>query len=172
MNAIEQKLETVFTDIANTRMAGLPICNSAMRVQAVGFREWQEHWVGVLITPWTISLVLMPGDKAPLKMLGADEKMTWEFPSGSYEFMGLNDPALGACQICSLISPVSDVERHEDAVSIAEQVMEALFASEQSDQIRDAERKVKMEAARLNGEPVQDKTLSRRDFLRGNFLGM
>jgi [NiFe] hydrogenase assembly HybE family chaperone len=172
MNAIEQKLETVFTDIANTRMAGLPICNSAMRVQAVGFREWQEHWVGVLITPWTISLVLMPGDKAPLKTLGADEKMTWEFPSGSYEFMGLNDPALGACQICSLISPVSDVERHEDAVSIAEQVMEALFASEQSDQIRDAERKVKMEAARLNGEPIKDKTLSRRDFLRGNFLGM
>lgn len=172
MNAIEQKLETVFTDIANTRMAGLPICNSAMRVQAVGFREWQEHWVGVLITPWTISLVLMPGDKAPLKMLGADEKMTWEFPSGSYEFMGLNDPALGACQICSLISPVSDVERHEDAVSIAEQVMEALFASEQSDQVRDAERKVKMEAARLNGEPIKDKTLSRRDFLRGNFLGM
>lgn len=172
MNAIEQKLETVFTDIANTRMAGLPICNEAMRVQAVGFRVWQEHWVGVLITPWTISLVLMPGDKAPLKMLGADEKMTWAFPSGDYEFMGLNDPALGACQICSLISPVNDVERHEDAVSIAEQVMEALFASEQSDRIRDAERKVKLEAARLNGEPIKDKTLSRRDFLRGNFLGM
>lgn len=172
MNAIEQKLETVFTGIANTRMAGLPICNEAMRVQAVGFRAWQEHWVGVLITPWTISLVLMPGDKAPLKTLGADEKMTWAFPSGSYEFMGLNDPALGTCQICSLISPVNDIERHEDAVSIAEQVMEALFSPDQSDQIRDAERKVKLEAARLSGEPVKDKTLSRRDFLRGNFLGM
>jgi len=135
MNAIEQKLESVFSDIARTRMAGLPICNSAIRVQAVDFREWQEHWVGVLITPWTISLVLMPGDHAPLRMLDADEKMSWTFPSGSYEFMGLNDPALGACQICSLISPVSDIERHEDAVSIAEQVMEALFSSDQSGQI-------------------------------------
>lgn len=172
MNAIEQRLEAVFTDIANTRMAGLPICNGAMRVQAVGFREWQEHWVGVLITPWTISLVLMPGDKTPLKTLGADEKMTWTFPSGDYEFMGLNDPALGTCQICSLISPVNDIGCHEDAVGIAGQVMEALFASERSDQMRDAERKVKLEAARLSGEPVKDKTLSRRDFLRGNFLGM
>jgi [NiFe] hydrogenase assembly HybE family chaperone len=174
MNEIEHKLETVFTDIANTRMAGLPICNEAMRVQAVGFRAWNEHWVGVLITPWTISLVLMPGDKEPLKTLGPDEKMTWVFPSGSYEFMGLNDPALGTCQICSLISPVVDVERHEDAVSIAEQVMEALFASEKSDQVRDEERKVKLEAARLSGEPIpmKDKTLSRRDFLRGSFLGM
>ncbi len=172
MNEVEQKLEAVFNVIAHTRMAGLPICNEAVQVQAVGFREWQAHWVGVLVTPWTISLVLMPGENTPLKTLGADEKMTWEFPSGSYEFMGLNEPALGTCHICSLISPVIDVERHEDAVGIAEQVMVSLFSLEQSDQLRDAERKMKMEAARLSGEPVLDKTLTRRDFLRGNFLGM
>ena len=174
MNSAAEKLEAVFNDIASTRMAGLPICNTVLRVQAVGFRAWQEHWVGVLITPWTISLVLMPGDKAPLKTLGADEKMTWEFPSGKYEFMGLNDPALGTCQICSLISPVDDIERHEDAESIAGQVMDALFASERSDQMRAEEYKVKLEAARLSGEPMpmKDKTLSRRDFLRGAFLGM
>ncbi|MBI5890179.1 MAG: [NiFe]-hydrogenase assembly chaperone HybE [Nitrosomonadales bacterium] len=172
MNAVEQKLEAVFNDIAATRMAGLPICNSALRVQAVGFREWQEHWVGVLVTPWTISLVLMPGDKAPLKSLGADEKMSWEFPSGRYEFMGLNEPELGTCQICSLISPVIDIERHEDAVGVAGQVMQALFVEDNSDRARDAERKQEFEAARMKGEPVLDKPLSRRDFLRGSFLGM
>ena len=172
MNAVEQKLEAVFNDIAATRMAGLPICNPAVRVQAVGFREWQEHWVGVLVTPWTLSLVLMPGDKAPLKTLGSDEKMSWEFPSGKYEFMGLNEPALGTCQTCSLISPVVDFERHEDAVKVAEQVMEALFVKDESDAKRDADRKQMVEAARLKGEPVLDKPLSRRDFLRGSFLGM
>ena len=172
MNAVEQKLEAVFKDIAETRMAGLPICNDALRVQAVGFREWQDHWVGVLVTPWTISLALMPGDKGPLRTLGADEKMSWEFPSGKYEFMGLNEPALGTCQTCSLISPVIDFERHEDAVKVAEQVMEALFVKDESDAKRDADRKQMVEAARLKGEPVMDKPLSRRDFLRGSFLGM
>ena len=172
MNRIVDRLEAVFTDIATSRMAGLPICNEALQVQAVGFRAWNEHWIGVLITPWTISLVLLPGDKEALKTLGPDEKMSWEFPSGSYEFMGLNEQALGTCQICSLISPVIDIQNHADAVSIAEEVMVALFASEKSDRQRDAERKVKLEAARLSGEPVQDKTLSRRDFLRGNFLGL
>ena len=172
MNAVEQKLEAVFNDIAETRMAGLPICNPAVRVQAVGFREWREHWVGVLVTPWTLSLVLMPGDKAPLKTLGSDEKMSWEFPSGKYEFMGLNEPALGTCQTCSLISPVVDIGRHEDAVSVAEQVMAALFVADDSDAKRDADRKQMVEAARLKGEPVMDKPLSRRDFLRGSFLGM
>jgi [NiFe] hydrogenase assembly HybE family chaperone len=171
VNEIEQKVEVVFKDIADTRMAGLPICNEALRVQAVGFREWQEHWVGVLVTPWTISLVLMPGANGPLKVLGPDEKMTWEFPSGKYEFMGLNETALGTCQICSLISPVVDVASQEDAVSIAGQVMEALFVSE-SDAARDAVRKVEAEAARLNGEPVLKQPLSRRDFIRGAFLGM
>lgn len=171
MNAVEQKLEAVFTDIAETRMAGLPICNAALRVQAVGFREWNDNWVGVLVTPWTISLALMPGDKGPLKTLGADEKMSWEFPSGKYEFMGLNEPALGTCQTCSLISPVVDFERHEDAVKVAEQVMEALFVKDESDAKRDADRKQMVEAARLQGEPVMDKPLSRRDFLRGSFLG-
>jgi len=172
MNTIESKLEAVFNVIASTRMAGLPICNEAVQVQAVGFRVWQEHWVGVLITPWTISLVMLPGEKASLKPLGADEKMTWEFPSGCYEFMGLQEPALGICQICSLISPVIDIERHEDAVSIAEQLMDTLFAAEISDQVRDAQRREHLEAARLKGETVKDKTLSRRDFLRGNFLGV
>jgi len=172
MKAVEQKLEAVFNDIAQTRMAGLPICNPAVRVQAVGFCEWQERWGGVLVTPWTISLVMLPGDDAPLKTLASDEKMTWEFPSGKYEFMGLNEPALGTCQTCSLISPVIDVETHEDAVSIAREVMEALFLSDQSDQKREADRKKMLETARLNGEPVLDKPLSRRDFLRGSFLGM
>jgi [NiFe] hydrogenase assembly HybE family chaperone len=172
MNDVEQRLEAVFNDIAATRMAGLPICNPAVRVQAVGFREWQEHWVGVLVTPWTISVVLMPREQAQLRALGADEKMAWEFPSGKYEFMGLNEPALGACQTCSLISPVIDIERHEDAVCIAEQVMAALFVADDSDAKRDAERKQMVEAARLRGEPVLDKPLSRRDFLRGSFLRM
>jgi [NiFe] hydrogenase assembly HybE family chaperone len=172
VNEIEHKLEAVFKDIADTRMAGLPICNEALHVQAVGFREWQEHWVGVLITPWTISLVLMPGEKGPLKVLGPDQKMIQVFPSGSYDFMGLNETALGTCQICSLISPVVDVASQEDAVSIAAQVMEALFVSDESDAKRDADRKVQAEAARLNGEPVLKQPLSRRDFIRGAFLGM
>jgi hypothetical protein len=50
--------------------------------------------------------------------------------------------------------------------------MEALFVEDNSDLKRDAERKVQMEAARLNGEPVLKQPLSRRDFIRGAFLGM
>lgn len=163
-----KKLEEVFNDIAATRMAGLPICNEAVRVQAVGFREWQGHHVGVLVTPWTMNLVLMQGDGEQLKTLGPDEKMTWEFPSGKYDFMGLNEAALGACQICSLISPLSGIASHEDAVSIASQVMTALFVAPQGGQ---ADHREVAETARIKGESLAEKPLSRRDFLRGGFWG-
>lgn len=171
MNAVVQKLETVFGDIAATRMAGLPICNDALRVQAVGLREWQGHWLGVLVTPWTISLILMQGDEVPLQTLGADEKMSWEFPSGEYEFMGLNEAALGACQMCSLISPVADIGCHEDAVNIAGLVMEALFVKNDSDTNHGTDPKLTAETARLQSEPTSAESVSRRDFLRGNFFG-
>lgn len=172
MNAAADKLEAVFGKIANTRMAGLPICNTTLRVQAVGCREWQGYWLSVLVTPWMINLILMAGEKAQLLTLALDQKVTWEFPSGRYEFMGLNEAELGACHICSLISPVKHIESHEEAVSIAEQVMRELFVSETTDAQRDADNKSMFEVARMLGEPIKDKLLSRRDFLRGSFLEM
>jgi glutathione S-transferase len=67
---------------------------------------------------------------------------------------------------------VIDVVSQEDAVSVAGQVMEALFVEHKPDQQRDEERKQEFEAARMKGEPILEKPISRRDFLRGGFLGM
>ena len=170
MNEIVEKLEAVFTDIANTRMAGLPICNEALHVQVVGLREWQGRWVGVLVTPWTISLVMMPGADAPLDTLGPEEKKAWDFPSGKYEFFGLNEPALGTCQTCSLISPVIDFENQEDAVKVAGQVMEALFVPARVEPLTDVARAEMLKNAQPMVESGLKKQLSRRDFLRGAFL--
>jgi [NiFe] hydrogenase assembly HybE family chaperone len=170
MNAVAAKLEAVFDDIAQTRMAGLPICNPALRVQVVGLREWQGRMVGVLVTPWTISLVLMPGADAPLATLGPEEKITWEFPSGKYVFMGLNEPALGTCQTCSLISPLIDFQSQDDAVTVARQVMEALFVPAPVESKRVVTREDMLKNAQPMTESGLKKPLSRRDFLRGSFL--
>lgn len=160
-------LERVFAHIAATRMAGLPICNAALHVQVVGCREWSGRYVAVLLTPWTINLVLLPG-AASLDPLPLDVKRTWAFPSGSYEFMGLNEAALGGCHICPLVSPTLHIATQEEALSIAEEIMRQLFLDEQSG---GEARNEMMEAARFNGEKLMDKPLSRRDFLRGAFGG-
>ena len=167
MNAIVNKLETVFDEIARTRMAGIPILNPSLRVEAVGFREWEDRWIGVLVTPWTINLVLLPGQDAPLTPLALDKKQVWNFPSGAYEFMGLNEPAIGTCHICSLISPVTEFASHEEAVAVAQEVIIGLFTT----QARNNELATRIDDARLKGEAISQQTLSRRDFLRMPFMG-
>lgn len=137
-------------------MADVPIINPALRVEAVGFREWQGRWIGVLVTPWTINLVLLPGQDAALIPLVLDEKAVWHFPSGAYEFMGLNEPTIGVCHICSLISPVLDFATHDEALAVAQEIVVALFAGSAGN-------------PRLKNETVRPTNVSRRDFLRMSF---
>ena len=162
-----QKLEAVFRGIARTRMADVPIVNPALRVEAVGFREWQGRWAGVLVTPWTINLLLLPGPDAPLEKLPPDKRVTWTFPSGTYEFMGLDEPELGVSHICPLISPVDEFGTHEEAQAVAREIINALYcAHERKDELAAG-----IEASRLKGEPMAEKNFSRRDFLRMPFGG-
>lgn len=54
-------LETVFNGVLETRMRGVPVINPALSVQAVGFNPFNGDWLGVLITPWFMNLLLLPG---------------------------------------------------------------------------------------------------------------
>lgn len=163
------RLEQVFARIAATRMAGLPILNPALQVQVVGMQPWQGRWVGVLVTPWTFSLAMLPGD-FPLERLALDKKAVWTFPSGSYEFMGMDEPGLGVCHLCSLISPVDEFQSQADAVAAAEAAIAGLM-QQPADTARDESTRKSAEAARLQGQSVARQGVSRRDFLRGAFLG-
>ena len=148
-------------------MVDVPIINPALRVEAVGFREWEKKWIGVLVTPWTINLVLLPGTDAPLIPLALDEKSMWNFPSGSYEFMGLNEPEIGTCHICSLISPVTEFATHDEARAMAQEILIGLFA----ESTRNNDLTTRIDDARLKGEPISRQNMSRRDFLRMPFMG-
>jgi [NiFe] hydrogenase assembly HybE family chaperone len=155
-------LEAAFARIARTRMAGLALNNPALRVQAVGFRALDvEHLVGVLITPWAVNLVLLGAAESRDLYLAADRRQTWDFPCGSYEFMGGEEPECGPYQFCSLFSPAFEFADQETAVATAREIMAGLFTGTAAD--ANDER----EAARLAGHSVIHARTSRRGFLRG-----
>jgi [NiFe] hydrogenase assembly HybE family chaperone len=120
-----QALVAAFERIAVTRMAGMPLCNPALAVEAVGFRPWGEGQVGVLVTPWCINLVLLPGAEAGA--LASGVRLAVAFPSGSYEFMGGEEPECGAFRFCSLYSPPDDFADAAQARAVALEVMAQLF---------------------------------------------
>lgn len=112
-------LEAAFLRIEREAMAGLPLLNKALRVQAVGFERWQGQWLGALVTPWFVNLVLVPGQAAGWVPVAEGERRFLAFGAGDFAFLGGFEPEVGEFQACSLISPPGDFERHADAVECA-----------------------------------------------------
>ena len=153
-----KRLEAAFERIGRTRMAGMPLSNPALHVQVVGMRRWQDQWLGVLITPWAVNLVMVPVDGAALAHPQGVGR-TVAFSSGEYEFFGGHEPEVGHYLTCSLFSPAFELQDQAAAVAVAEAVLAAL------DQPDDGA--VQREAARLGGASLADAGVSRRGFLRG-----
>lgn len=122
-------LEAAFSHIAATRMADLPIANSMLKVEAVAFRRYEKdgHWLGVLITPWAINLLLLPAPGSPWPEQGPGGKHVWHFPSGDYEFTVAKEDALGRYHLCSLFSPPKEFHSQEEARQTACAVLAALM---------------------------------------------
>jgi [NiFe] hydrogenase assembly HybE family chaperone len=123
------ELVTVFAEIARTRMADVPICNAALQVEALGFRRLPAgHWAGVMITPWAINLLCLPGQAEGWPALAACSKHDWHFSSGDYEFTVAQENRLGTYHLCSMFSPALEFATHEQARLTALAMAHALFA--------------------------------------------
>jgi [NiFe] hydrogenase assembly HybE family chaperone len=162
---------------AHARMQGLPFVNEALRVEAVAFAPWQDRWLGVLVTPWCMNLVLAPHVARAWKPLAQGVEGRYEFPAGSYVFIGAHDPLAGEHQICSLFSPMLQFDDHDTARLVATLAREALFdAANAAVHAVPPGAAAPAPAAAEPGPIAQlqenlEAPLSKRDFLRARFLG-
>lgn len=121
------ELHATFARIAATRMAGLPVCNPALKVEVVGMQRWAGEWLSALITPWALNLMLLPGGGGHFRPLAVGQTQRWRFPSGEYVFSGQRETGLGAYQSCSLFSPVFEFASQAEAVAVAGASLAALL---------------------------------------------
>jgi [NiFe] hydrogenase assembly HybE family chaperone len=70
----------------------------------------------VLVTPWFMSLMLFPRERAACHPVGERETRQHVFPAGVFEFIGNRDAVLGDYQACSLFSPMFEFADHDTAV--------------------------------------------------------
>lgn len=160
---VSERLVTVFAKIGAERMDGVPILNAKLAVEAIGTREWNGHWLSLLITPWFINLMLLPTTDEQRQAWGGlalGSSVPHGFPSGRFEFLLGEEPALGRYQMCSLFSPVLEFEDQEAARIAGCAALEALF-----DESLDAEDEARQEQVR---EPARKpRAISRRGLLAG-----
>jgi len=169
-----QRLASRFRAAA-ARMAGLAVVNPALEVEAVEFARWDGRWLGVMVTPWSMNLVLLPDDPAAWRALAAGATRRYAFPAGDYEFVGASDPEFGDYQVCSLFSPMDAFADQASACLVASLARAALFDPANA---ADANASAPPPAtgpsdgpgplARL--ERSLDAPLSKRGFLHGRFL--
>lgn len=149
---IERALEHTFNDILATRMRDMPVVNPTLAVRALGFSRVNQDWLGVLITPWFMNLLLLPGPDSEWITRLPGSKIERSFPYGSFEFTLANETRLGSYALCSLFSPMFEFQNQDAAVATAETVLGHLL------------------------NPIQPapytpprSAISRRDLLRGSF---
>lgn len=117
-----------YAAIDRERMQGLPIVNPELAVEAVGFRAFDAHRLGILITPWFMNLVLLPAtDDWDGCEAGATVELT--LPDGDYEFTICCDDALGTYLSAVLFRTVTDFPDQSIARDVAIEILERLFTA-------------------------------------------
>jgi [NiFe] hydrogenase assembly HybE family chaperone len=153
-------VEDAYRLIERERMQGIPILNRALQVETVGFRGWNRKWIGILVTPWFMNVMLLPGNGAHWPRLSAGAKHTWRLPYAPMEFMVGYEESIGEYHLCSLFSPTLLFPDQDAARATAWEAMDTLMSPPNTEgQVSGAMHRM---ATRI-GRPM-----SKRDFLTGH----
>jgi [NiFe] hydrogenase assembly HybE family chaperone len=115
-----------FEDIERLHMRGLPIVNSKLHVEAVGARTFGEHCICVLISPWFMNLVLLPGN-GEWQAFEQGTACDIEFPAETLEFAVCRDVVLGTFLTAVMFRTVSDFPDQLTARNVATDILRRLF---------------------------------------------
>ncbi len=193
-----ERLVRIFEQIQHEQMRDLPILNNRVHVQSLGFQRYQGRVVGVVITPWLMCLVILPGADEEWSGLELGKKQSHKFPSGTFQFTVNEIDGIGRYQSHSLFSPMHEFANHDHALAAAQSFLDTLMVEREAtgerpvdealpEKIMDGKAWPKshldqfatIEVAEVGG-PVTGRSesatqtagkLSRRDLLRGNFPG-
>ena len=123
---IALQLEQTFNKIHVESMQGIPILNPVIKVQALGFQEYQGRVLGIIIAPWLMSVVILPTEDEDWSKMNLGDKRPQKFCHKTYKFMLNEFDGIGLCQTHSLYSPMRDFSSHEQALRVAQEFLDSL----------------------------------------------
>jgi [NiFe] hydrogenase assembly HybE family chaperone len=174
IGARTQALVTDFTEVWHGKMRDVPIVNKLLHVQAVGFQLHEGRPLGVLISPWFMNLVLLPGEGEDWSALVPGAKEVIGFASGEYEFIHNVRETVGGYKACSLFSPMGEFRTQAQAVDVARAVMVALFQDEHragTDRAADIRAAREAEMAALETPEALPEAPTRRQVISAGLAG-
>ncbi|HDL7358877.1 TPA: hydrogenase-2 assembly chaperone [Yersinia enterocolitica] len=114
-------LEQVFGQVAADKMRGLPFYRDHIPLRACGFQLFEQQWIGALLTPWMLSLVVLPGPQQSWQRRAVGERLMLALPCGTIGFTVSEIAGCGQYLSRSLMSPLDTSLSAERALQLAEQ---------------------------------------------------
>jgi hypothetical protein len=110
----------------NPRLTVDALCFQRRGFQSRGFQRRDDYLVGALVTPVSLSLVLVPADtEVPPPAPGT--RQTFTLPSGRYPFVA--EPLAPPLWLwrCELLDDLSDLASLQEASRLAQQLMDRVM---------------------------------------------
>ncbi|MCE3106161.1 hydrogenase-2 assembly chaperone [Yersinia enterocolitica] len=114
-------LEQVFGQVAADEMRGLPFYRDHIPLRACGFQLFEQQWIGALLTPWMLSLVVLPGPQQSWQRRVVGERLMLALPCDTVSFIVSEIAGGGQYLSRSLMSPLDSSLSAERALQLAEQ---------------------------------------------------
>lgn len=138
----------------------LPV-NPRLNCASVGFTRYKGDWLGVVITPWFMDLVLLPGGGILWGDIPAGQRRYIELAQGAVAFTAAEEPCLGAYQHAPLVLTVASLPDMAAAITLANHVMLEICG----DRIVDVAPPTELPEASADSK-TKPEASSRRGFLR------
>lgn len=114
------RLEAAFQKVADAQMRNLPFYRPHIPLRACGFTLFEQQWLGCVLTPWMLSLLVLPGPNQTWPKRPVGEKLALRLPCGDVRFIVGEMAGCGQYLACSLMSPLDPHLSASDALALAE----------------------------------------------------
>lgn len=128
-----QALVASFARIAEETMRSLPFYNDRLTVEAIGFERCGDEWLGVLITPWFLNLMLIPEQPLPYTEAANGRRREVTLPGGTITFRCGGTDDFGLFHAYSIASPVNIYQTREQARAAARLALARICAPPQEE---------------------------------------
>lgn len=121
------QLAAVYQSIADERMRELPFFHPSMPVHAA-LKLFEGQWVGCVLTPWMLSVVVLPGPEQIWPVRAVGERLALKLPRGDMTFIIGELPQVGQLLSCSLMSPLDPALSAAQGMALVDDCLTMLFS--------------------------------------------